>query len=197
VIFSKYAYIQSILAEHGVTGKFIMNTEVSLACAWCYVNPPTVTVQMVDNFEHTKGYLIAETYPRAIISGFANVMWFRSMDLGDFNVSMLNDDLSPRPAYTAFLQSRLMLGEATYVRALTSTADIGTVSNVRGYSFKLPDGRTVWTVWSLNGTSKVLTLPGQPAQAVNQLGASMVVSPGNQLHLFPPYNLFSYVIWNP
>lgn len=194
VIFSKVAFLQSVMAQYGVTGKFLMNTEMSMACAWCWTASPTAQ----NNFEHSKAYLIAETYPRAIISGFQSLMWFRMLDGGGgFNGVLVDDDLKPRPAFTAFAQSRLMLGEATYVRALTSTADIGTLSNVRGYSFKLPDGRTVWTVWSLNGTSKVLTLPGQPAQAVNQLGATMVVSANNQLRLFPPYNLFSYVIWNP
>jgi len=198
VIFAKAGFLQAVMAQYGVSGKYLMNTEIALLCprpyTWC---DGAQTDQPRINFEQTKAYLIAEMYPQAIISGFRNVMWFRNKDEGIGTMSMLNDDLTPRPAYTAFLQSRLMLGEATYVRALTSTADIGTVSNVRGYSFKLPDGRTVWTVWSLNGTTKVLTLPGQPAQAVNQLGATMVVSANNQLRLFPPYNLFSYVIWNP
>jgi hypothetical protein len=195
VILAKVGFLKSVLAQYGVMGKYVMNTEIALLCpspfTWC--NGDQSTPARI-NFEQTKAYLAAEMYPQAIISDMRSVMWFRNKDDGIGTMSMLNDDLTPRPVYTAFVTSRAFLGDAVYERKLT-TADYGSLSNVRGYSFIL-GSRRIWTLWALDNKTKVLTLPTLPTAAYNQLGATLVVSPNKQLRIFPPYNQFAYVVWD-
>jgi len=188
-IFNKFGYIQSVLAQYGVTGKYILNTEVSLQCLWCTGDASTRA-----RYEDTKAYLIAEIYPRAIISGFLNVMWFRNLDGGEFDQGMLNNDGTPRPVFTAYATSSAMLGGATFERNLTS-ADFGSVTGVRGYSF-IREGKRIWTIWSIHNTTKVLTLSALPAAAYNHLGVLMTVEANRQLTLSAPGSMFTYVVWD-
>lgn len=189
-ILRKLDYIKSVLNTYGVTGKYIMNTETALLCVGCSSGG-------ADNgFETTKAFVVAQTYATAIVGNLKSTIWFRSIDGGTvFNMAMLNDNLTPRKAYTAFQASRYTLQNGTYERTLTAS-DVGGIPGVKGYSF-LVNGQRVWTLWSTDAQPKLITLPQMPALAKNMLGVDMLVSPSRQLQLTAPDSLFAYVYWNP
>jgi hypothetical protein len=189
-VVAKTRYITKLLSSYNVSGKYLVNSEVALLCSWCDWGGRDT------NFETTKALLAAQVYASGIVSDLLAVTWFRSVDGGSvFNTSLLNDDLSPRKAYTAFLTSRHTLQNGTYERTLTAS-DVGGVSDVKGYSF-LVNGQRVWAVWSANATAKLITLPQMPATAFNMLGVNMPVSAARQLQLAAPDSLFAYIWWSP
>ena len=87
------------------------------------------------------------------LQGLRANVWYSV--LGWENSGLLNPDLSPRPAYTAFQFAQSELRDATWVR------DVTEYPGVKGYEFQRGD-RRIWVVWSLDGSTHSVTLPGVP-----------------------------------
>jgi hypothetical protein len=167
VFIAKAQFIQSVLSKYSVSGKFLMNTESALLCVTCSDDP---------TFETTKAYYVAQSYAAAIALGLRANIWYSV--LGWRNSGLLNPDLSPLPAYTAFQFSRSELGGAAYTGDIT-TGDIGGASEVKGYKFQRSDSR-IWILWSLDGSTHSITLSTVPVAAWDALGNS--VSPATSMN---------------
>jgi hypothetical protein len=181
----KLEYLKTVLTQYNVTGKYIMATEAALLC-YCGHE---------DTHQRAKAVYAAQVFPTAIISGLVNAIWFRSLDSGNFNVGLLNNDLTPRYSYNAFKTSRLLVGDATYQRALT-TSDFGNVSGVKGNAFTTR-GRTLWTIWSTATTSRLITLSSMPTAVFDLYGNPIPVDSSRQVNLTSPDRLFIYVEYAP
>ncbi|MBE3118145.1 MAG: cellulase family glycosylhydrolase, partial [Candidatus Atribacteria bacterium] len=94
VTIAKAEFIKSVLSRYGVTGKFLMNTEVALVCGDA---DGSQSYCKTTDFETTKAYYVAQTYAVAIAEGLRANIWYSV--LGWRNSELLNADLSPRPAY--------------------------------------------------------------------------------------------------
>jgi hypothetical protein len=179
VFIAKAQYIQSLLSQYGVSGKFLMNTESALLCDAC-VNDAT--------YETTKATYLTQAYAAAIAQGLRANIWYSVA--GWRNSGLLNADLSPRPAYTAFKFARSELGEVAFTGVITA-ADIGSVSGVNGYKFQSGD-RRIWVLWSLDGNQHLVSLASTPMAAWDALGNS--ISPAASMNVtFSPL----YLEWNP
>ena len=111
-------------------------------------------------------------------------------------MGLINDDLSPRYAYTAYVASRNIIGPATYQRAIT-TADYGSgVTNIKGYSF-LSRGKTVWAIWSTATSLRTITLSSMPSAAYDMYGKPIVVDATRKINMQAPDQLFVYVVFGP
>jgi hypothetical protein len=110
--------------------------------------------------------------------------------LGWRNSGLLNSDLSPRPAYTAFQFARSELRDATFAGDITAS-DIGGASNVKGYKFNRGD-RRIWALWSLDGATHSINLSGAPVAAWDALGNSVTPDASMNVSLNP-----LYLEWNP
>jgi len=97
----------------------------------------------------------------------------------------LDGSLNPLPAYTAFQFGRNEMGNAAFVR------EIGEYANVKGYEYSRGD-RRVWVLWSLNGSTHSITLPGVPLGAWDALGNAVVASGNMNVSLNP-----LYLEWTP
>ena len=73
VTIAKAEFIKSVLSRYGVTGKFLMNTEVALACG--DANGSQSYCKTTD-FETTKAYYVAQTYAVAIAEGLRANIWY-------------------------------------------------------------------------------------------------------------------------
>jgi len=155
VLIAKTQFIQSLLSQYSVSGKFLMNTESALLCNACSNDSV---------FETTKANYVVQAYVAAIAEGLRANIWYSV--LGWQNSNLLNSDLSPRPAYTALQFSRSELRNATWVR------DITEYSGVKGYEFQRGD-RRIWVLWSLDGASHPSNLPRVPLAAWDALGISV------------------------
>ncbi len=152
-LIAKAQFIQSLLGQFGVSGKFLMNTETAVLCDSC-TNDPT--------FESTKAYYIAQAYSAAIAQGLRANIWYTVF--GWKNSGLLNPNLTPRPAYTAFQFSRNELQDAFLMRNVTEYAGI------KGYEFQRA-GRRILVLWSQDGVAHPVAVPyGAPSAAWDALG---------------------------
>jgi hypothetical protein len=153
VLIAKAQFIQSLLSQYGVSGKFLMNTELAILCDSCNNNPA---------FETTKAYYVAQAYAAAIAQGLRANLWYSL--LGWNNSGLLNADLSSRPAYTAFQFGRNELRDAAFVREIT------TYAGVKGYEYNRGD-RRIWVIWSLDGIAHPVTPSPAPLAACDAQGS--------------------------
>lgn len=172
----KGRYLKSILQKHGVTGKFIVDTEMGLLCSNC---------QASASYEATKAYYIAQAYAAAMAEGFLGVTWY-SIE-GWLGTELLDGNNTPKPGFAAFQTGRSVLGGAVYEADLT-TADVGT-TGIKGYKFTR-DGHDVWILWSLNGNTRNVQLPRLPDGLIDALGVSYAPTSTFSINLKPMYVQF-------
>lgn len=168
-LIAKAQFIQSMLSQYGVSGKYLMNTETALLCTECSSDAV---------FEASKAYYVAQSYSAAIAQGLRANIWY-SM-LGWRNSGLLNADLSPRPAYTAFQFSRNTLQNAIGVRDITEYAGL------KGYEVQQAD-RRIWVLWSLDGNTHSVDLPVAPVFAWDALGTPVAPDASVDVSLNPLY----------
>lgn len=168
VLIQKSRYIRSVLGKYNAGGKALMNTEVGLLCYLCSVPPA--------NFEATKAYYVPQAYSAAIAEGLLANVWY---SYEGWENSALNGQ-----AYDAFKVAREKLGGTTYTGEV-GAGDVNS-SGVKGYKFTRA-GKNVWVIWSLDGGTKNVTLPGSPANVTDALGAAQPASASFQLTVKPLY----------
>ncbi len=166
---AKATFLRGILTDHGVTGKFLMNTESALLCESCTDDP---------TYETTKAYYVAQVYAASIAQGLRANIWFNVF--GWRNSGLLNLDFSPRPAYTAYQFARSELRDASFSR------DITDFTGVKGYEFNR-GGQKIWILWSLDGNSHSISLPAVPLAAWDAMGSAVPITDPMILDLKPIY----------
>ena len=149
VLVAKAQYIRSLLSQYGVTGKFLMNTEVALICG----DYGGYQCSTAANFETTKAYYVAQAYAAAIAQDLRANLWYsaegwRMSELLDANLNML-------PAYYAFQFASSELQDVSFVREITE------YTGVKGYEFQR-SGRRIWVLWSLDGITHSISLSNIP-----------------------------------
>jgi len=173
-VIAKAGFVKSVLAAYGFSGKFLMNTETAILCGSCSNDAI---------FETTKAYYVAQAYAAALAQGLRANVWYSV--LGWQNSGLLNSDLSSRPAYTAFQFARSELRDATFVREITE------YDHVKGYEFQRGD-RRIWVLWSLDGASHPINLPGVPL-AIYHVDGTPIPPVGSLTVTLEPL----YLEWNP
>ena len=208
-------FIMEVLDTYHIYGKFIMNTETAIICGGFNDPPgqPPCESEPTSPFEQTKAYYIAQVYAAAIAEGLRANIWYSV--LGWRNSGLLRSDLTlplktfasefrptaqnsglltssgaPRPAYYAYQFARSELMDASFVGDIGS-ADIGGVSGVKGYKFNRGD-RTIWLLWSLDGSSHDITFSSAPLAVWDALGNSVTPATSMNVDLKP-----LYLEWNP
>ncbi len=190
---AKARFLKDLLEAYGVPGKFIVNTETALLCGPAGAPPGASGCDSApdSDFEFTKANYIAQSYAAASAEGLRANIWYRL--LGWRNSALVYDDLSPRPAYTAYQFAEQRLGGAAYLGPIESV-DAGGDANLFGYKFQRPDGREVWIIWALDRSSHTLTLPESPLAVWDVLGkkVNLTASPTLAITLTP-----HYIEWAP
>ena len=87
-------------------------------------------------------------------------------------------------ALDAFKVARAKLGGATSAGEIAA-GDVGS-GGVKGYKFT-NNGKNLWVIWSLDGSTKNVTLPGVPAKITDALGVDQPASASLQLTVKPLY----------
>ncbi len=185
VVIAKARFINEVLHNFGVTGKFLMNTESALLCGGSN-DPPGGSGCESDpasDYEQIKAYYLAQVYASAIAEDLRANIWYYIF--GWRNSALLNTDLSPRPAYQAFATARRTLLDATLTR------EIQEFPQVKGYEFTRSLHR-VWVLWSLDGNTHSVNLDTMPSAIYDTVGNPVVPSNPLQVGIAP-----LYLVWNP
>jgi hypothetical protein len=172
---AKAQFIKNLLSTHGVSGKFLMDTESAVVCGWAGCDTA--------DFETVKANYVAEVHAGAIAQGLKGNLWY-SMS-GWNNSGLIKTDLTPLPAYTTFQFSSSELRNSIWVR------DITEYTGVKGYQFNRGD-RQIWVLWSSDGNSHSISLPGVPL-AVYHVNGTSIPPAGSISVTHEPL----YFEWNP
>jgi len=143
----KVNYIRSLLAQYGVVGKFLMNSEVALL--WNNTGN-------LSQFETTKQYYVVQAYATSLARNLRVAVWYGArMGWRESDLLTNADTPAARIAYNAFKFGRTELAGAAYIKDLTQ------YTGVMGYEF-LRGNRRVWVLWSKDGSNHTITLPEFP-----------------------------------
>jgi hypothetical protein len=178
VLIEKVQFIKSMLSAYNVAGKFLINTEVSMV-SWSCTPWPTLNADR----EIIKSYHVSQAYSAAIAQGLYGNLWYSLQ--GSWNCSgLINPDLTILPAYTAYQFASSELHNSIWVR------DIIEYAGVKGYEINRVD-RRIWVLWSSDGNSHAISLPGVPLAVYHVNGTS--ISPAGFITVTPePF----YLEWN-
>lgn len=183
VSIAKARFLRQVLANNGVSGKFLMNTESALICQ---PDNAGVGCESDDNslYEQSKAHYLAQAFAAAVAEDFRANFWFTAVT-GWRHSELINGDLTPRPAYTAFKVAREQISNAVFSREITEYA------NIMGYELTRP-GHRLWVIWSLDGNPQPITLPGTPVSITDALGNA--IPPGSSV---APTSRPLYLDWGP
>jgi hypothetical protein len=180
LLITKGRFIKEVLAARGVTGKFLVDTELGLLCSNCRNDA---------NYETTKAYYIAQAYAASMAEGLLATTWYSLQ--GWLGTELVDAQMNPKPAFVAFRVSRDKIGGAEYVGKLTS-ADVGGVTGITGYKFEHPgDGKRVWLMWSLGGSTRTARFTDMPTAITDPLGEGVTPATTLQVGIKPVF-----VEWN-
>ena len=154
LVIRKARYLKAALAQHGITGKFLMNTEVGTICYNDYCRAST---GRPETYAQTANVIyLAQAYSAAIAEGLRAQMWYSYE--GWFGTDMIAGSVKLTP-YNAFKLARSKLGDAQYV-ADVSQADVNS-PGIKGYKFSRR-GKQVWVLWSTDTGPRSITVAGSP-----------------------------------
>lgn len=156
---AKASYIREMLARYGVAGKFLMNTEQALLCG----SGAEETCQS-EAYQRTKAGYVAQSYAGAVAEGLTANIWFSLK--GWRGSGLVDSDLNPLPAYTAYQVAAHEIGAANFVRQL----DIYPGVRVMGFE---QAGDAIWLLWAVDGQTHQVRLPAPPTRIRDLYGQDL------------------------
>jgi len=165
VTVAKVNYVKELLAQYGVKGKDIYNTESGLLNNLDEYLITGICKPFDNVYESTKASYIVQQYVYTKVLGLRANSWLHPF--GWRCTALLEKDLSPiQPAYDTFEFASKNIGPASFVREVTDQG-----SGVKIFEFQFQDsGSKFWVVWSLDGANHVITLPKKPLAVVDMTG---------------------------
>ena len=146
---AKASFLKNLLAQYGVTGKYLIDTEAGIKCVDVNKCPDPAY-----GFEETKAYYIVQDGATALAGYYRANIWYAVY--GDRFSGLLTKDNQPLPAYYAFQFMTGKLENHTFYQNVTA------YPGVKGFEFWSPLGKKLWVLWSLDGADHAVTLPAQP-----------------------------------
>jgi hypothetical protein len=177
VSIAKANFIRGILNLYGISGKYLLNTELALLCGRDGSEP----VCQSDGFNLTKAYYLAQSYTTAIAEHLQANIWYSLT--GWRGSGLLDSSLQPNQAFMALQTSANILEGVEYIGPITA------YPGVRGYAF-VQDGVPVWVLWSLDGSNHVVQLDQVPSSVTGVFGEMMGTSQNLTITLAPVYIKF-------
>lgn len=169
----KAQYVREVLSKYGFGDKFILNTEAALICI-DQTDPGCSTPQ----FEYTKAYYLAHAYGGAIKDNLTANIWYSL--LGWRNSGLIYDDLTTRPAYSAYVTARTQLKDSQFTQEIYSYSGVRVLEYQHGK-------QTTWLAWSLDGANHTITLPSIPTYIHDFQGLSITPTQELEISLIPLY----------
>jgi len=175
----KAAFLRSVMDQYGVTGKYLMNTEVALLCGSVGNEPPCLE----DALQQTKSAYVVQSYVGAMASGLKANVWFYAV--GGWRASgLINDSLQPNPAYYAYQFSAVMLGKASFVKKVVVPGN-----NFFVYEFT-NGGMKIWVIWSVDGQPGTFSFSEMPVALFDMQGSPLGASTERTIDWKPVFAVF-------
>ena len=180
VLLAKVDFINQVLSENGVSGKYLVNTEAAL------VNKGDVCDFAC---EQNKAYYVSQLYAAGIKADLRMNVWY-AVSSGWEHTDLLGPGNTPLPAYYAYQFARNKLGDAKFVKSLD-------FPGVMGYEFSR-GGQRIWVMWSIAEASDVgITLSGTPSAVWTWDATSSHYVDGTPATSLTVGRAPLYLEWNP
>jgi hypothetical protein len=166
-IIGKTNFLRSKLLSYGVEKPFIC-TESG---AWS---------QLEGGSDEIQSRYVTKLYARSMVAGLQYVIWFTLQDYAEDprNWGLLDDNLDPKPAYSAYQVLTTEMAGARYKRALTSV-ETGGWSETEGYLYTFPcrvSSKEIYVVWTNYGeVYRPLTVAADRIRRVDKYGVATVI----------------------
>lgn len=148
----KAEFILSVLQQHNIQNKYLMNTENALLCN---------NYACDEDFELTKAIYIAQSYADGLASNVSSVIWYSYTGTWQ-STKLVNGVSNPLPAYYALQAASHILDGMKFSQTIS-------MENLNVYEFK-GRGDRVWILWSTDGLDHPVMLPSMPEKMWDFLG---------------------------
>jgi hypothetical protein len=115
---------------------------------------------------------------RNLAEGVVGTVWYQFEGPGWRYGGLLDGGQSPKPAYDALKFITVELDSADYIGRVDQSV------NIVGYKFR-SDLKTIWVLWSPNGNSYPVTLPGNFKRVLEKDGSERIII-NNQTEVSSP-----------
>lgn len=173
---AKAAVLRDYLRAAG-TDKPLFNTEIG---------DRSQPFKKLPGSEDGQARFLTRLFGRSLAANLRSAVWYRLTDDAQPSTEdsfahngLIRSDASRKLSYVAFQTASRMIGEATFVKQLTS-ADIGN-THVEGYLFKRADQKDLRLMWA-SGTQSV-GIPGASSLTVTKKDGSTSTISGNVITL--------------
>jgi hypothetical protein len=169
---AKASYLRDVLNRAGVTGKFLMNTEIGILCG---LGGDGTCVNALRN-SPLKTYYVVYSFISSMADGYPAAIWYSSTGDNRGNELINLQDQSPTPAFHAFKFMATKLQSAKY------NAKLSLGSGVTAYEM-IDNGKRIWVVWATDRQQHNVSLPLLPKEInrINTTGLPVSVSPSTNL----------------
>jgi hypothetical protein len=159
-IIGKATYLRDKLRSYGVDKPFIC----SEASMW--------SDELHGGSHELQSRYVPQLFTRSMAANLETTIWFQLLDDEEpdsWKYGLLNADLSPKPAYSAYQTLARQLAPADYVRT-HSAQDTGS-DQIEAYEFVTADGSTVIIVaWTEDQQEHLMTLTAEEVAVVDKFG---------------------------
>ena len=174
VSINKGRYLKDLLLTHGYPGKFLMNTENAILCG----RDGTESTCQGDDYARTKASYIAQSFTVALAEGMQANVWFSLY--GWRGSGLVSSSAQPFPAYQAYQFN------ANSLRLAVPGGGLTDYPGVRGYRF-MRGPKTVWVLWSLDGSPHTIVFPSLPDAIYDIVGNPQSTAQEFTVTLSPVY----------
>jgi hypothetical protein len=178
-IIGKATYLRNKLAEYGVFKPFICTETGTWSDA-----PHGGTDELQSRY-------VPKVFARSMAADLEIAIWYKLIDdgyLGPPMWGLVNTDLSPKPAHSAYQTLARQLAPADYVRTL-GPGELGT-DQIEAYEFAAVDGSaTIIVAWAQDESNQALVLQSDSVIVVDKFGIQTQIRDGDdgvtdgQIHL--------------
>lgn len=142
VVPGKTAFLRQTMESYGYDKPLILNES---GLAWAFPEKPS------DDYRLGQADYVTKLFARGRALGLMHVSWYGWRGPGWRHMALLNQDLSPTPAYHAFAYAAQQLDGVEYV-AQTD------YPGIEGYTFRRGEA-LLQILWSKDGTERDLSIP--------------------------------------
>ena len=174
----KASYLLERLDVHGVTGKYLLNTESAVICGRDGTDPGCQT----EEFSRTKAAYTVHSNTIAFQLGLRANIWY---SLTGWRASeLLDNSYTPLPAYFAYRFNANILANAAFERQILD------YPHMFIYEFDTGSGM-IWILWSRSGETESVLLPAVPMDIFDMYGNSINSTQEVSTNYAPLYIVFN------
>ena len=160
VVLGKINFLREVMSNYGLN-KPLMHTEGSLICANCETPG--------SEFYETQADYVVWLFVRNLAQDIRSTIWYQFNGPGWRFSGILNEAQEPKPAYDALEFITEELSDVAY------NSPVVKYPSLRGYEFRNSQKR-IWVLWSPDGISYTIDLPGRFQKVLDKYGADITPS---------------------